>query len=57
MNSGGSDWAPYSNTTEGNASTFSKGLWKSVYVIGVNAGSAAITHMVPQIFYTGAALM
>jgi len=30
---GGWDWAPYSTTSEGGAATFSKGIWKSVYVV------------------------
>ena len=48
---GGWDWAPYSTTSQGGAATFSKGIWKSVYVAEVAA--AAITHIVPQIFYKG----
>jgi beta-galactosidase/beta-glucuronidase len=46
------DWAPYTTTEQGGAATFSKGIWKNVYTTTVN--SAAIVHMVPQIFYTGA---
>jgi hypothetical protein len=49
---GGWDWAPYTNTFQGSAHTFSKGIWKSVYVVTVQ--SAAVTHVVPQIFYQGA---
>jgi len=50
---GGWDWAPYSNTFEAGsqAHTFSKGLWKSVYLVSFS--KAAITHIVPQIFYRG----
>lgn len=50
------DWAPYSDTKQagapGTAATFTKGLWKSVYLVGVRA--AAITHIVPHTFYQGA---
>ena len=49
---GGWDWAPYSQTSQGGANTFSKGIWKSVYLATV--GTAAITHVVPQIKYLGA---
>jgi beta-galactosidase/beta-glucuronidase len=49
---GGWDWAPYTTTSQGGAATFSKGIWKSVYIAEV--ASAAITHIVPQIFYKGA---
>jgi len=48
---GGWDWAPYSNTQEQGINTFSKGIWKSVYTVEVS--SAAITAVVPQIFYSG----
>ena len=48
---GGWDWAPYSQTSQGGANTFSKGIWKSVYLATV--GTAAITHVVPQIKYLG----
>ena len=34
--------------------TFSKGIWKSVYVVGVREGSAAIEHVSPRVFYLGA---
>jgi len=54
---GGWDWAPYTNTfaTDGTTHTFSKGLWKSVYVASTaGAAEAAITHVVPQITYQGA---
>lgn len=55
--SGGWDWAPYTTTREGRskdvskAATFSKGIWKSVYV--VYAPIAALDYVVPQIFYLG----
>jgi beta-mannosidase len=59
--SGGWDWAPYSYTitnssgaTTGPASTFSKGVWKSVYIVEVPAASAAITHVTPHTRYSGA---
>ena len=48
---GGWDWAPYTYTTQEGALTFSKGLWKSVYLATV--GGAAITHLVPHVFYLG----
>jgi len=48
---GGWDWAPYSTTSQGGAKTFSKGIWKSVYVATVS--TVALTHIVPQIFYKG----
>ena len=55
--SGGWDWAPYTTTREGRkrtvgkATTFSKGIWKSVYV--VYAPVVSIDYVVPQIFYLG----
>lgn len=57
--SGGWDWAPVSNTMVspgdpyGVLATFSKGLWKGVYIAGVGGGSAAIEHVVPAISYAG----
>lgn len=52
---GGWDWAPYSDqqvpAQPDTAHAFSKGIWKSVYVAGVE--SAAITHFVPQTYYQG----
>jgi hypothetical protein len=48
------DWAPYSDTTSAGATTFSKGIWKSVYIVGVARASAAITHVAPRVFYKGA---
>ena len=58
--SGGWDWAPYSDTysmgwgASGPQSTrsFTKGIWRSVYLVTVS--SAAITYLVPQVFYDGA---
>jgi hypothetical protein len=49
---GGWDWAPYSYTKQGGANTFTKGIWKSVYVTTVE--SAAITSVVAHTFYKGA---
>lgn len=51
--SGGWDWAPYSDTTQEGSRTFSKGIWKSVYVASVNQGGAFIEHVVPHTFYKG----
>jgi len=48
---GGWDWAPYTNTAQDKIPTFTKGIWKSVYVVDV--GAVAITDMVPQISYAG----
>ena len=58
--SGGWDWAPYSDSysqgwgDKGPVATrsFTKGIWRSVYTTTV--ASAAITHLVPQVFYNGA---
>lgn len=57
---GGWDWAPMSTTTTPSfgetgapSPTFSLGIWKSVYLVSVPAGGAAITHVVPHVFYTG----
>lgn len=36
---------------QSDARTFTKGIWKSVYVVSVS--SAAITHVVPHVFYNG----
>ena len=49
---GGWDWAPYSYTKQGGANTFSKGIWKSVYITTVD--SAAITAVAAHTFYKGA---
>lgn len=43
--------APSQPSTPGSARTFSKGIWKSVYVVTVT--SAAITALVPHTFYNG----
>lgn len=57
---GGWDWAPYSTVwtssvgSPGVAFTFTLGVWKSVYLVTVPAKSAAATHVVPEVFYTGA---
>ena len=48
---GGWDWAPYTNTKQDGIPTMTKGIWKSVSIVEV--GSAAITAVVPQIFYSG----
>lgn len=51
--SGGWDWAPYSTTNYSDGTrTFTKGITKAVYVVPVV--SAAISAVVPQIFYAGA---
>eukprot|EP00045_Choanoeca_perplexa_P021830 m.7477 g.7477 ORF g.7477 m.7477 type:complete len:185 (+) comp8844_c0_seq1:485-1039(+) len=49
--SGGWDWAPFSGTVQGDAQTFTKGIWKDVYLTQVD--SVAITHVVPHAFYLG----
>merc|ERR1719434_206986 len=50
---GGWDWAPYTNTAQDGIPTFSKGIWKSVYLAQIASVAAAITHVVPQIKYAG----
>ena len=55
--SGGWDWAPYAagyQKTSTGSSTFSKGMWKSVYLAAVPTGGAAITQLVPLTTYNGA---
>ena len=49
------DWAPRMPTTDPftKRSTFGFGIWKSVYVIPVANGSAAITHVISHTFYAG----
>jgi len=47
------DWAPYSSTSSCGASTFTKGIWHSVYLIGIASNSAAITSVSPRVFYQG----
>ena len=51
--SGGWDWAPYTNTWQGDARTFTYGIWKHVYLVYTPRNSASITHVVPKIFYQG----
>eukprot|EP00435_Cladocopium_sp_Y103_P024112 s4048_g5.t2 len=51
--SGGWDWAPYTNTFQGDARTFTYGIWKHVYLVYTPSMSASITHVVPKIFYQG----
>ena len=51
--SGAWDWAPYSSTYSPTKShTFTKGIVRSVYVVGV--ASAALEHLQPRVYYTGA---
>ena len=46
--SGGWDWAPYSDLRSGEGhQMLTKGIWRSVYLVAVPAGSAAILHAVP----------
>ncbi|CAE7271945.1 MANBA, partial [Symbiodinium pilosum] len=52
--SGGWDWAPYTNTLQEGATTFSYGIWKHVYLVYTPKGSASITHVVPHVFFNGA---
>jgi len=49
---GGWDWAPYTQTSQEGAATFTRGIWKSVYVTTVETG--AISHLVVHTFYKGA---
>lgn len=57
---GGWDWAPMSTTSTPRfepgapSPTFSLGIWKSVYLVTIPAGGAAIAHVVPHVFYRGA---
>ena len=46
--------APYSTTSHKGAATFSKGIWKSVYLVGSRAGSAALAFVAPRTYYNGA---
>ena len=48
---GGWDWAPYTRTSQEGAATFTRGIWKAVYVAKVT--TAAITHLVPHTFFRG----
>ena len=51
---GGWDWAPYSNTTtaDGKSATFSRGIWKSVYMAYLEDG-LAVTSTTPLVTYRG----
>ena len=51
--SGGWDWAPYSHKFNQGARTFSKGIWKSVYLTVTPRNAAQILHVVPRIHYSG----
>ena len=59
--SGGWDWGALTATDigvpsvgNGNMHTFSKGLWRDVWLTVTLPGSAAISHAAPLIFYDGA---
>ena len=51
---GGWDWAPYSNTTtaDGREATFSRGIWKAVYLVA-SPGGVFLTDIAPLITYNG----
>ena len=51
---GGWDWAPYSNTTtaDGKEATFSRGIWKAVYLVS-SPGGVFLTDIAPLITYNG----
>ena len=51
---GGWDWAPYSNTTtaDGKEATFSRGIWKAVYLVA-SPGGVFVTDIVPLTTYNG----
>ena len=51
--SGGWDWAPRSDTWHGEAKSFSKGIWRSVYLASAETHAPTITHVVPLISYRG----
>eukprot|EP00663_Eupelagonemidae_sp_cell21sb_P007441 gene7441-6935_t len=53
--SGGWDWAPYSHLrdVDGNQ-MFTRGVWKSVYLVGVPAGGAAITYVLAELSVSAA---
>eukprot|EP01047_Picozoa_sp_COSAG01_P000930 COSAG01_NODE_19_length_39011_cov_38.134968_4_plen_160_part_00 len=52
--SGAWDWAPYTATyNSAKAHTFTKGIWKSIYLVGVPEGGAALEHLQPRITYDG----
>jgi beta-galactosidase/beta-glucuronidase len=48
---GGWDWAPYTTTKQQGVQTFSKGIWRSVYLAEIS--TVGIEHVVPQITYLG----
>ena len=48
---GGWDWAPYTTTKSAYGPTFSKGIWRSVYLAEIS--TVGIEHVVPQITYLG----
>jgi len=50
---GGWDWGPYSNTYVENDHTFSRGIWKSVYLAVNPTDAASILHLTPHVFYRG----
>jgi hypothetical protein len=52
--SGGWDWAYFSGTSFRGCGTFSKGIWRPAYLLGIRAGSAAIAHVAPRVYYHGA---
>lgn len=52
--SGAWDWAPYTSTyNDQKAHTMSKGIWKSIYLVGIPAGEAALEHLQPRVTYNG----
>ena len=54
LGSGAWDWAPYSSTfNDQKAHTMSKGIWKSIYLVGIPDGEAALQHLQPRIYYNG----
>jgi len=59
--SGGWDWGPYTNTATtgtqvggGPQFTFSKGLWRDVYIAALAPNTGAIEHLAPYVHYLGA---
>ena len=51
---GGWDWAPVSPTEDHRHDpTFTKGIWKSVYLSRLPANAVAIHHLSPQVHYNG----
>jgi beta-mannosidase len=58
--SGGWDWGPYTSTNTGAQQvgggfqfTFSKGLWRDVYLAVASSSAPAIEHLAPYTFYLG----